>query len=410
MSDGSAEALPRQKAGSKKKRGFPLRSVITFVGAWLGGSWLVVGAWLSPVVPGGWGTVAAGIALAAVPVWRLIRGIRGDSYPSAATRLLILRPFWYAMLFMPMLAIVTLIGGLAGLPFGASGVTGRWALGLGAVLVAVAALVGYAGSRKLVVRRLEVRMPRLPAAFEGLRVAQISDLHVGPQTSGRFLRRVAETVQAEAPDLIVITGDQVDDFARDVEIFNRAFAGLEAPLGTLAVAGNHDVYAGWPAVHRGLSEAGFAVLVNQAMPVERGGRRLWIAGTGDPAAKGWSRGSGGAAPDVGRTLAGIPEDEPILALAHNPVLWPALADRGVDLTLSGHTHYGQMAIPSRGWSMASPFQELAMGWHKQGRSLLYIHPGSNYWGIPLRIGTPPEVAVLTLRASDDRDAGISEDQ
>ena len=410
MSNGSVEALPRQEAGGEEPRSFPLRSVIIFVGVWLGGSWMVVGAWLSPVIPGGWGTVAACMALAAVPVWTFIRGVRGASYPSAATRLLILRPFWYAMLFMPMLAIVTLAGGLAGLPFGASGAAGRWALGLGVGLAAAAALVGYAGSRNLVVRRLEARMPRLPVAFDGVRVVQISDLHVGPQTSRRFLRRVAETVQAEDPDLIVITGDQVDDFARDVEIFNQMFAGLKAPLGTFAVAGNHDVYAGWPAVRRGLSEAGFRVLVNQAMAVERDGRRLWIAGTGDPAARGWSRGSGGAAPDVERTLAGVAENEPVLALAHNPVLWPALADRGVDLTLSGHTHYGQMAIPSRGWSMASPFQELAMGWHRRGRSLLYIHPGTNYWGIPLRIGTPPEVAVLTLRTAEDGEADISENQ
>ncbi len=386
----------------------PLGRVVAFLAVWLGGSWLVVGAWLHPLLPGGWGAVAAGMAACAIPVWALMRGIRGISYPSAATRLLVLRPFWYAMLFMPQLAIATLIGAIAGLPFGVAGTGGRWGLGIGAAVAVVASLVGFAETRRLRVKRLEARMPRLSPAFEGLRVVQISDLHVGPHTSQGFMQRIARTVQAANPDLIFVTGDQVDDFPRDVKYFAAAFGDLHAPLGTYAVAGNHDVYAGWDAVHRGLLKTRLVVLVNQAVAVERGGQRIWVAGTGDPAAMSWPRGGRSAAPDVERTLAGIPPDEPVLALAHNPVLWPALAERGVDLTLSGHTHYGQFAIPSRGWSMASPFMELAMGSHQQGRSLLYINPGTNFWGIPLRIGTPPEVTVLSLRSSQDGEALITE--
>ncbi len=384
-----------------------MRPIITFFAAWLGGSWLIVGAWLRPLLPGGWLAVAAGFIVGVIPVWALIRGFQGASYPSAITRLLVLRPFWYALLFMPLLAIATLLGALVGLPFGALGAGGRWALAVSATLAVITALVGWVGTHRLSVKRLEVHMPRLPAAFDGLRVVQISDLHVGPQTSRRFLQRIARAVEQASPDLIVITGDQVDDFAYDVKFFNAAFGDLQAPLGIFAIAGNHDVYAGWDGVHRGLSEAGFVVLVNESVAVERSGQQLWIAGTGDPAGKSWPRGGGqGAAPDIDLTLAGIPEGEPILALAHNPVLWPALAERGVDLTLSGHTHYGQFAIPSRGWSMASPFLKLAMGSHQQGRSLLYIHPGTNFWGIPFRIGVFPEVMVLTLRCSPGGESSI----
>jgi len=413
MSNGAPEAILQPGAGSsddpgESRRGFPLRPIILFVAAWLGGSWLVVGTWISPVVPGGWAVAAAGLAAGALAVWTLIRGIRGATYPSATTRLLVLRPFWYAMLFMPLLATATVVGAVAGLPFGASGLVGRAALGVAAALLAGAALVGYAGTRRLVVKRLEVRMPRLPAAFDGSRVVQISDLHVGPHTSGRFLERVAETVEKENPDLIAVTGDQVDDFARDAERFVAAFGDLEAPLGVFAIPGNHDVYAGWNGVHRGLSEAGIDVLVNRAVPVECGGQRIWVAGTGDPAGESRLARDRGAAPDIDRTLAGIPSDEPVLALAHNPALWPTLASRGVDLTLSGHTHYGQFTIPSRNWSMASTFLKLAMGSHRTGRSLLYINPGTNYWGIPFRIGTPPEVTVLTLRTAKHDDASISE--
>ena len=81
-------------------------------------------------------------------------------------------------------------------------------------------------------------------------------------------------------------------------------------------------------------------------------------------------------------------------------LWPQLTVRSASLTLSGHTHYGQFAIPRLNWSVASIFLEHAMGLHGRGGSVLYISPGANYWGIPFRIGTLPEVSVLTLRRSD----------
>jgi predicted MPP superfamily phosphohydrolase len=154
-------------------------------------------------------------------------------------------------------------------------------------------------------------------------------------------------------------------------------------------------------VRQGLSDAGIIVLVNAAVPLELGGDRIWLAGTGDPAGSSWRRGGGAnAAPDIERTLGGIPPGEPTVALAHNPALWPDLARRGVDLTLSGHTHYGQLAIPDWGWNIASAVLDRSMGTHRQDGSLLYINPGTNYWGVPFRIGTPPEVTVLTLRRSE----------
>jgi predicted MPP superfamily phosphohydrolase len=302
------------------------------------------------------------------------------------------------MLFLPLLAAAGIVGAAAGFPFHASRVAGGWAVAVCAALLTVAAVIGYAGARQLVVRRLYVRLPSLPAAFDGARIVQISDVHVGPHTSRRYLARIADAVRRAEPDLIVHTGDQVDDFARDVEPFVAAFASLTAPLGVFAVAGNHDVIAGWDSVQRGLLDAGITVLVNQAVAIERDGERIWLAGTGDPAGNSWQRGGGGhAAPDIARALDGIPAGAATIALAHNPALWPALARRGVHLTLSGHTHYGQLAIPDWGWNIASPFLDLSMGIHREEGSLLYISPGTNYWGVPFRLGTPPEVTVLTLR-------------
>lgn len=378
-----------------------LGPAFTFVGVWLGGSWLVVGALLRPALPGGWWTVAAVLALLAVPLTMLARGLTGAAYPSALTRLFVFRPFWYLMLFMPLLAAAGIVGSVAGLPFDASRIVGGWSVAAVAALLAVASLVGYAGTRQLVVRRLDVNLPKLPEAFEGVRIVQVSDVHVGPHTSRRHLARVADTVRDARPDLVAHTGDQVDDFARDVQYFVAALGDVTAPLGVFAVAGNHDVIAGWDGVRIGMEEAGITVLVNEAVPLERGGARIWLAGTGDPAGRSWSRDGGAtAAPDIERTLERIPRGEPTVALAHNPALWPELARHGVDLTLSGHTHYGQLAIPGWGWNIASSFLDLSMGTHRQGDSLLYISPGANYWGVPFRIGTPPEVTVLVLRRGD----------
>ena len=155
---------------------------------------------------------------------------------------------------------------------------------------------------------------------------------------------------------------------------------------------------------------GAVVLVNEARVIEHKGGRFWLAGTGDPAGHGNPFGESGAvAPDVARTLARVPGGAFTIALAHNPALWPALAARGVQLTLSGHTHHGQFSIPRLGWSLASVFLEHAHGWHRQGRALLYINPGTNYWGLPLRIGALPEVTILTLRRAGLGDEGIAPD-
>lgn len=359
--------------------------------------WAPLALLLQPVPHRGY-LLAALAVMALGPVPLLLRAFVGREYPSAMRRVLVFRPFWYVQLFMPLVVMTGLLAALAGLPFGRAGASGRVALAVALGVVVVAAVLGYFGSRRLVVRSLELPFASLPQAFDGLRIVQLSDLHVGPHTSARFLRRVLERVIAANADLIVVTGDQVDDYAHDVQHFVSAFGSLTAPLGVFAIAGNHDVYAGWEGVNDGLSRAGFRVLVNDAQPLTRNGGRLWLAGTGDPAGGSNPLGvTDGPGPDINRTLARVPAGAFVIALAHNPVLWPALARRDVQLTLSGHTHYGQLAIPRLQWSVASLFLTHAMGLHQDGERTLYINPGTNYWGIPFRLGTPPEISVHTLR-------------
>lgn len=384
--------------GTNASRRSFLLPFLTVVGVWSLGWGIPTVVLLAPVVPGGFAAaIATWAVLVFAPLLGLLRAFGGGAAPSAPTRIWVFRPFWYLQLFMPVVAIGGVIGTLVGWPLGSAGPAGRIGLTCTAAVLALMALLGYLGSRRLVVRTLPIAIARLPEDLIGFRIVQASDLHVGPHTRTAFLARVVSRIRASEPDLIVFTGDQVDDFVDDTVPFAAAFGDLRAPFGIFAVAGNHDVYAGWNGVRVGLERMGIRVLVNEAVPLERGRARLWLAGTGDPAAR--SRGSEGAdapAPDLERTTAGIPAGELVVALAHNPALWPGLAQRGVHLTLSGHTHYGQLAFPRRDWSLAGVFLEHGHGLHRDGDRVLYINPGTNYWGIPFRLGTPAEVTVVIL--------------
>lgn len=355
----------------------------------------------------GWGVpiVVALIALyTTIPLLLFVKWRGWPFYPGAVFRVLVVRAVLYSQLLLPFAAAAAVLGMLIGIPFGHSLLFGRLASSAVVGATALVLLAGYFGSRRLVVREVDASVPGLPAAFDGVRIAQISDLHVGPQTSRRFLARVAATVKQAEPDIIAVTGDVVDDRAEDVPWYAAAFATLEAPLGVYIIPGNHDIYAGWDAVARSLRQRTTAtILVNDARMVERRGARLAIVGTGDPAAARRAIGTPNenAAPDVDRTLATVPAGTTTVAFAHNPALWPGLAQRGVSLTLSGHTHWGQFALPRLGWSLASPFLEHAMGGHRAGDALLYINPGTGYWGIPFRLGAFPEITIVRLNAAEE---------
>ena len=380
-------------------RGFLIRWLV-----WHFAAWTIIALLLAPVLPGGVLTALLLPFITAAPVLDLIRRFRSrrggkrPPYPGRAARLFILRPFWYAQVAGPVLAGVGLLGALAGLLVGEPGEFGRGAMALGAVILLALGVAGWIGTHRLRVSKHTATWPDLDACLDGLVITQVSDLHVGPHISARYLERVRRAIEASRPDLIVVTGDLVDDFAPDVDVYARAFGSLAAPLGVWVSAGNHDVYAGWADVRERLERLPLTVLVNEWRALDRNGAKLVVAGLGDPAGRGWNR-DGGAdvAPDAERALAGVPADTFVLALAHNPALWRELARRGVHLTLSGHTHWGQLARPSIGWSLASRFLEHSMGMYAEGRSLLYIHPGTGYWGIPFRLGAWPEVAVVELR-------------
>lgn len=388
MASASAPSVRRPRSAGPAR--LTLRLATYLVVAW--GTLGVLAAGLFP------GSLAGLVVVAlytTLPIAAFIRWRGWPFYPGAAFRLLVVRPFWYAQLILPVVSAAGILGLLGGAPFGEAIVVGRVAAGVALALVATMLGAGYLGAGRLVVRHVDVAVPGLAAEFEGLRIAQLSDLHIGPHTSRRFLRRIVDATRDIAPDLIAVTGDLIDDRAEDVASYARALGSMTAPLGVYMIPGNHDVYAGWDEVERALRAADLGtVLVNDAHVLRRGDATVALVGTGDPA--GGARGSSRSAPDVERALARVPQGATVIAFAHNPKLWPQLAARGVALTLSGHTHWGQFAMPTLGWSLASPFLEHAMGAHVERDALLYISPGTGYWGIPFRLGASPEVTLVTL--------------
>lgn len=398
MADATANANT-ESTHATSAASFGIR-VFLIMGGWTTLHLAVVASLAHPLVLGGWWTFLALYVALLGSLAVLIRSFREEAYPGKWRRLLVMRPFWYAQIVLFPASLTGAAVWLVGLPFGRGAAWGGAAVLTAAAVMATVAIAGWFGSRALVVRRLKYAYADLPAAFDGMTIAQLSDLHVGPHTSRRFMRRIAQAVEAAKPDLIAYTGDQVDDYDVDVRYFNEHFGHLHAPLGVFAIAGNHDVYAGWPGVRDGMRSAGMLVLVNDAVPVRKGSDEIWIIGTGDPAGRqSFGPSTPEVAPDLPRSLANVPPGAFAIALAHNPALWPPLAQAGVRLTLSGHTHHGQLSLPALKWSLASPFLELAMGSYERGASRLYINPGTNFWALPLRLGAWPEVTLVTLTRS-----------
>ena len=333
-----------------------------------------------------------------IPLFVFLRSGGWPFYPGKFFRLFVLRVFWYTQLLLPLVAATGLLGLMIGAIFGHALDAGRAVASATASVLAVVIAIGYIGSRALVVRDVVVDLPDLPPEFDGFRIAQLTDLHLGPHLPRSRFERIADEMDTLAPDMIVVTGDIVDDRAEDLEVYASILGRMHAPSGVFLIAGNHDVYAGWPAVERRLRRGDLGtLLVNESREIKRGASAVAIVGTGDPAGRGFPE--AGVAPDIERSLRDVPPGRFVIALAHNPALFQALAERQVGLTLSGHTHWGQVALPAAGWSMAGLFLEDAMGLITRGRSLLYISPGTGYWGIPFRIGAMGEITHLTLRRS-----------
>jgi predicted MPP superfamily phosphohydrolase len=239
-------------------------------------------------------------------------------------------------------------------------------------------------------RRVAVPIENLPPELSGLKVLQISDLHVGPTIRRPFVEKVVKMATEATPDLVVFTGDFADGKVRELEGEVAPLANLRAPLGKYYVPGNHEYYWGGASWIEKARELGFTPLINAYDVIRKGGRAMAIAGVPDPTAVGF----GFDGPDLGRALSGIPNDAfPKILLCHQPILTADAERRGVTLQLSGHTHGGQF-FP---WTLvASWVHRFNAGLHRLGALWIYVSRGTGYWGPPVRVGSPAELTLLVL--------------
>ncbi len=244
-----------------------------------------------------------------------------------------------------------------------------------------------------------IQLPNLPGAFHGFRIAQLSDIHIGPFMTASRIRDYAQLTNALKPDLIVLTGDFVTWDPSTQQAVVSALSGLKAPFGVFGSLGNHESWTRTQAsITRLFKEAGIRILRQERTSVQSGGESLNLIGIDFSGA--WARG-----PDPGAehdSMSAVPHlmipGQVNILMSHNPATFDRAARLGVDLSLAGHTHGGQVALefispeiaPSR---LITPY--VAGHFVKPGAQL-YVNRGIGTIGVPIRLGAPPEISVFEL--------------
>ena len=267
----------------------------------------------------------------------------------------------------------------------------RAPLAAAAAVGGLALWAGWVEPRRLVVRDVDLHVPRWPRSLDGLRAGVMSDLHAGVAHAGLpTIRRAVDALNEREPDVHFLLGDYLDAsqvLRRDLspDVIADELARLQAPLGTLAVIGNHDWRSSGDRMWRALDAHGITVLEDEAVEL----RGFWVAGLADMRHR---------MPNVVRALRDVPTDAPVIVLSHDPDLFPRIPER-VALTLSGHTHAGQVAIPLLRRPMMPSYygERYARGHIVEGRKHLLVTSGVGTSGLPIRFLAPPEVIHLTLR-------------
>jgi predicted MPP superfamily phosphohydrolase len=292
-----------------------------------------------------------------------------------------------ALLIMPVGLLVAFLGAALGSSAFDVRIVSLGGYGIGFLFSAYALWIER---RRVQVRELEVTIEGLPGAFDGYRIVQLTDLHIG--SFDRLSRGLAwaKLANATQPDLALCTGDLVTSGPFYYEDAAKVLGALRAADGTITVLGNHDQWEPERLV-RLLEAEGVRVLRNQWVTVERDGAAIVVAGLDDHRFT--------QRDDLGLALRGRPEGVTTILLSHYPTFFNAAAERGVDLVLSGHTHNGQVGLPFVGdrWNFARLTGQATRGLFTKNKTKLYVSAGLGTSGPPLRLGALPEIAVLTLR-------------
>jgi predicted MPP superfamily phosphohydrolase len=273
--------------------------------------------------------------------------------------------------------------------------TGTFAVGADALFVE---------PRGVIVNRVDVHLHRLPPEFDGFTIAQLSDFHYDERFSAVAIRSAVEIANKLKPNLTVLTGDFVTEpvlaHRRHLNLREAADAAgpcgallskLKADFGIKSVIGNHDGNTDPVRVKELLRDHGLPVMYDEAQPIERAGRRIWIAGLDDNPDE----------TDLRPALKGIPQDELVIVLVHEPDVADFISKYPVDLQLSGHSHGGQVRLPLIGPVYLPRLgRKYPRGLRRVGPLTLYTNVGIGTMGLPVRFNCAPEVTLLTLCATE----------
>ena len=249
--------------------------------------------------------------------------------------------------------------------------------------------------------RVDIPLPRLPREFHGFTIVQLSDFHFDPYFSIIPIRKSVQMSNDLNPDLVVLTGDFVSAPAIESALRNKRAAlqaepcsevlrDLRAQHGVWAVLGNHDAFSDPVHVTAALEAVGINVLANTSIPIERSGRRFWLAGVTDVLAR---------SANLDAALNGISADDSVVLLAHEPDFADHAAKYPVDLQLSGHSHGGQVRLPVIGPVYLPRLgRKYPRGLRTVGRLSLYTNVGIGTLYVPVRWNCAPEVTLITLRS------------
>lgn len=284
-----------------------------------------------------------------------------------------------------------------------------------ALVVGAIPAVGFtwgiiSGAHDYRIRRVKLPLRGLPRSFDGLRIAQLSDIHSGSFFNKTAVRGGVELLLGEKPDVVFFTGDLVNDRASEVQQYLDVFNKVKAPLGVYSILGNHDYgdYAAWPSeaakrqnlldLHRAHRLLGWDLLLDEHRFLEQSGDRIALIGI-----QNWGTGGFAQYGDLAKAHRGTGDVPVKLLLSHDPSHWDAqVRPRYPDITaqFAGHTHGMQFGVEIGDfkWSPAQYRYRQWAGLYREGEQYLYVNRGYGYLGYPGRVGMPPEITLFELQA------------
>jgi predicted MPP superfamily phosphohydrolase len=269
-------------------------------------------------------------------------------------------------------------------------ISGLIALGASSIVFIASGISVINYYSKPFVNKIQITLRGLPKVFNGFKIVQISDLHIGQLMTRSKLKEIVQQVNSLKPDLIAITGDLVDGSIKLLLNEVTPIKHLKAKKGVFFVTGNHEYYSGVENWISEIEKFGIKVLSNENIKINDGNDSFYIAGVNDHEAKRFGEKH---AADFNKALSGLDKNRKVILLAHQPIAVREAAEYGVDLVLSGHTHGGQI------W----PFNYLVYfqqpyikGFYAYKKTKLFVNQGTGCWGPPMRLGTKNEITEVIL--------------